>query len=571
MKKDLLITKEYLLIPVKMGKILQTVTIRQGDEKIYEYEVAIGAAGEPYCWDYQAAFPVRSWMNEVLTIEGDMPEGFMDAVVLEDEIPAGKGKRPAVHFTPATGWMNDPNGLVYHNGIYHLYFQHNPVNIEWENMTWGHAVSRDLLHWEQLEEAMFPDADGTMYSGSATLNERGMLGLPKDAELYIYTSAGGKSKWSAGKNYVQKVAWSTDNGKTLHKLDECIVDFMVDGNRDPSAYWHEGKGLYYMVMYLEKDEYAILNSPDLKNWEVTQKVRLPQAWECPDLREVPVEGGGTKWVFWTADGYYFVGDFDGSHYTSDEIRKEAYHSMLPYAAQTYSGTERVIIVPWLRTNNLGKNYRGSMGMPRQLTLVEKDGELILRQKLIDEFEQAKECVLSVRLGEGGSDAANVYDGAGVQDAESVCDGTGVQDGANVCSEMSGLNTVTYMQEQDAAVELVLTPENGAGFTADIYGTKITLANGALTISGIAPRSDGVLDAVKLGEKENVVGEDRSGRVVALKGCPEKISLLSDGDILEITIDDGLMGDAFETCVDEKTGLIRVEADGEVGLEINTIK
>ena len=108
--------------------------------------------------------------------------------------------------------MNDPNGLVYAEGVYHLYFQHNPFDVQWENMSWGHAVSRDLLHWEQKDDVLFPDETGTMFSGSGIVNDRKMLGLPEDALVFFYTAAGNNNKWSAGKQFTQRIAYSTDGG-----------------------------------------------------------------------------------------------------------------------------------------------------------------------------------------------------------------------------------------------------------------------------------------------------------------------------------------------------------------------
>jgi len=178
-------------------------------------------------------------------------------------------------------------------------------------------------------------------------------------------------------------------------------------NRDPKVYWHEEKQLYYMVLYLDKNDYAIFNSSDLKNWVMTQKLTIPGAWECPDFREIPVEGGGKKWIFWSADGYYFLGDFDGSHFVTDGVRQEAYHCMLPYAGQTFAGTDRVIMIPWMRTNNQGKNFRGMMGIPRELTLVKTEEGYLLRQKLVQELEEQKVKKLEAVL-DSKSDKCVVY-------------------------------------------------------------------------------------------------------------------------------------------------------------------
>jgi len=535
MKRKLLIEHNYLLLPVKNKAAAKKLFAYHNDEKIFEFDIPRFETDENYEFDFQGGFPVSEWIGKEIVIEGDFPEAFSDAIVQADKIPESGCPKPLIHFTPDTGWMNDPCGLIYDNGVYHLYFQHNPFSVEWGNMTWGHAISRDLLHWEQLEDALWPDEDGTIFTGSALKNEQGLLGLPKDAQLYVYTSAGHCSLWSKDKEFVQKLAWSTDNGATLHKLGGCILDHIVGDNRDMKVYWHEKSGQYYAIMFWEKNDYAILNSTDLKTWNVTQVLSVPPAWECPDLVEVPVEEGGSKWVFWTADGYYFTGDFDGSHFVFEKQYKQAYHSMLPYAAQTFNGTQRIVSVPWMRTNNKDKVRRGMMGLPRQLTLVKQGDEYILRMKPVDEFEAAKEKMLEINL-----------------DAETK-------------------RQVSYVQETEAAVEVVLYPEEGASVETDIYGTKITLENDCLKIQGIAERSSGVKDAVKLGDKEKVEGEMQECRIQMLAKTPKKVSLLSDGEILEVTIDDGLLSDAYETCADQNAGEIKVETDKKVKVQIFALR
>lgn len=558
MHKKIMITQNYLLIPVSIGGVRQTVSFYQGEEKIYEFEVPV-AVETAYTYDFQSPLPADKWIGKEIVMEGEVPAGFMEVITQTDQAPVSDCARPIIHFTPETGWMNDPCGLLYQNGTYHLYFQHNPFDVEWGNMSWGHAVSKDLLHWEQQEEAMWPDEEGTIFTGSALVNKQGLFGLPEDAQLYIYTSAGSSSKWSKGKKFVQKLAWSTDNGKTLNKREGCILDHIVGDNRDMNVYWHEGKQLYFTVMFWEKNDYAILNSTDLQNWKITQKVTWADAWECPDLMEVPVEGGGTKWLFWTADGYYFVGDFDGSVFTPESAyagewkradidgcavctggkRREAYHSMLPYAAQSFNGTDRVIMIPWMRTYSKSKHFTGMMGIPRQLTLVEKDGAHVLRQKLVNEFEQAKEKMLEAAL-----------NGEGMEQKE---------------------NSVTYEQKENAVVEVLLRPQAGSEATVNIYGTEIILSNNELKISEVAQRTPGVMDAIKLGDKEKLTSPDQNYRILPLCECTEKISLITDGEILEVTVNDGMMSDAFENVVDEKSGKVSVSAETAVNVEIYQIK
>lgn len=584
MKKSFFISQQYLLLPIKTEEEIRIVAFYEGEKKILQLEVPVGSPAtdkEAYAFHFYAPIPVGEWKGKEIRIEADVPESFLEAIAFSEAMPHVTQKRPLIHFSPNVGWLNDPNGLMYHDGVYHLFFQYNPCDTRWQNMSWGHAVSRDLLHWEQKETALLPDEDGPMYSGSAIVNEQGMLGLPRDAEILFYTCAGGSSEWSKGREYVQKIAYSTD-GKTYRKKDGCVLGHVTGENRDPKVYWHEGKGLYYMVLFLEDYDYAVFNSRDLEHWEMTQRLSLPKARECPDLQKVPVEGGGFKWMFWGADGYYFLGDFDGSRFETDGVQHSAYQTMLPYAAQTYWGTERVIMVPWMRTDNKGKVYTSLMGMPRQLTLVKKGEDFILRQKLVDEFENSKETVLEQTLASG---------------------------------------EFTFCQENEAALEVKLFPQKGAGFKVDIYGTVCTMEPGSsrIIIEGIAERGGHIKgDSVIAFDKERSASEqisrerlaeqgislesldeeiprpvwgkttkeefrqfrkrieempswaDAGIRVLEIGQNPESISILSDGEILEITVDDGLVSDAYETAEDALCGEVKVKADGEVKVEISRI-
>ena len=535
MQRVVTISKDYLLIPIKKGAEKKLVSFWCKEEKLYEFEICCAEVQGNYPEDYCAILPMKKWKNQEVRIEGDVCESFLAAIRESDsEIEKCSGR---IHFVPETGWINDPNGLIYYNGNYHLYFQHNPFDVNWGNLCWGHAQSSDLLHWVQKEDVLFPDADGTMFSGCAILNEHGLLDLPKDVPVFFYTVAGSASKWSEGKKFVQRIATSTDQGETLTKIEGNVLEHIEADNRDPKVYWHEGKQLYYMVLYLDKNDYAILNSKDMKNWTMTQKLTIPGAWECPDFREVPVEGGGKKWIFWSADGYYFLGDFDGSQFVTDGVRKEAWHCMLPYAGQTFSGCDRVIMISWMRTNNPGKVFRGMMGIPRELTLVKTNDGYLLRQRLPRELEAQKEKKLETELG------------------------------------LTNGKKVIYTQEQDAAVEVVLELTEDADVSVDLYGTKCRYHAGTLRLEGIAARSEGVTGAAKeFTDKEELKGEqDYRELRVDIHGKPERISLISDGEILEVTVNDGLLAEAYETILDVRKGTITVQAEGTVKVEVNQIR
>lgn len=322
--------------------------------------------------------------------------------------------KPALHFTPSYGWMNDPNGLVYHDGIYELYYQHNPRGIDWNCMTWGHARGTDLLHWEDLGDVLEPDENGLMFSGCAIRNDRGLLGLPKDALLFFYTAAGHSSRESKGKPYTIRLAYSTDGGNTLIKKDGIceageIMETLAAENRDPKVFWHEESGAYILVLWIENNDFGIWRSEDLEQFTMTQRVTLESGYECPDLFRLPVistkeggrETGEEKWVFWTAHGYYYVGSFDGYEFHQEQERRCASQMgpdvVLPYAAQTFSGPEKVLSVSWLRTKCVGERTTGMMSIPKEFSLIRNKDGYILRQNfpsaVMEAFAQTENGIL----------------------------------------------------------------------------------------------------------------------------------------------------------------------------------
>ena len=358
---EIKIEHPFLLIPVKIKEETERLSFYLEDQKVLEYQVFPLEEGEIV--DYYAPVPVASWIGRTIRLEGNYPEAFYAKMKQADRLPQSEQLHPLMHFSPVNGWMNDPNGLVCQDGIYHLFYQHNAFGTKWDNMSWGHAVSEDLLHWEHRSMAILPDEDGTIF-------------------VFFYTSAGGSSDspWSEGRQFTQRIAYSTDRGETLHKKNQVIVPNLTRGNRAPKVYWHEESKGYIMSLYLKDHEYAILRSEDLEHWELTQRIFLLTTRECPDLRPVPVEGGQEKWMLFTALGEYFTGDFDGFQFTNLDEGRMAYQNELPYAGQTYFDLkDRVVLMHWLRTTNPKKYYTGMMGIPRELTFIKGEEGFILRQ------------------------------------------------------------------------------------------------------------------------------------------------------------------------------------------------
>jgi sucrose-6-phosphate hydrolase SacC (GH32 family) len=196
--------------------------------------------------------------------------------------------RPQFHFSPQKNWMNDPNGLVFYQGEYHLFFQHNPTGLGWGNMTWGHAVGPDLVHWKQLDHAILPDRLGTIFSGSAVIDCENTAGFQTGQEkpiVCIYTSA--------GKPFTQSIACSNDRGRTWTKYAQNpVLKHVAGDNRDPKVFWHEPTRKWIMALFLDGNTYALFGSPNLKDWTKLGEVPVPGGGECPDFFPLAVDGDG---------------------------------------------------------------------------------------------------------------------------------------------------------------------------------------------------------------------------------------------------------------------------------------
>jgi sucrose-6-phosphate hydrolase SacC (GH32 family) len=286
--------------------------------------------------------------------------------------------RPQFHFTSETNWLNDPNGLVFYKGTYHMFFQHNPNGIDWGDMTWGHATSKDLVHWTQGSNAILPDDDGTIYSGSAVVDWHNTSGFQTAGDpplICMYTCAGEHSKTDPSKPYTQCLAVSTDCGKTFTKYrGNPVLTQLAGGNRDPKVCWFEPRKEWVLALYLLDDVYSIFSSPDLKHWTQLQKFHFPNEGECPDFFQIPVEGSSDrKWVFVSASGAYLVGSFDGSMFKPEQEAARMDLGPNYYAVQTYSdipaGDGRRIQIAWMRGGNYpGMPFNQQMSFPCRLTL-----------------------------------------------------------------------------------------------------------------------------------------------------------------------------------------------------------
>lgn len=316
--------------------------------------------------------------------------------------------RPVYHHTPLYGWMNDPNGMVYKDGEYHLYFQYNPYGSKWGNMHWGHSVSTDLIHWNHLKPAIARDTLGHIFSGSTVVDKNNTAGYGDNALIALYTSA------SDEHGQIQCMAYSTDDGRTYTKYEKNPVLVPFDGLkdfRDPKVFWYEPDKKWVMIVSADK-EMRFYASQNLKDWEYMSAFgkgygAQPNQFECPDFIQLPVDGNKNKmkWVmlvninpgcmFGGSATEYFVGDFDGKEFTCDtkpEVVKWLDYGKDHYAAVCISNTgERIISIPWMSNWQYAnvtpiRQYRGANGLPRELSLYTKDGQIYVAADVVKEVE-----------------------------------------------------------------------------------------------------------------------------------------------------------------------------------------
>ncbi len=279
--------------------------------------------------------------------------------------------RPQFHFTAKKNWLNDPVGLVYYEGEYHLFFDHDPSNIEWANIVWGHAVSSDMVNWKQLVNAIEPDELGMIFSGSGVVDWHNTAGFQSGKEaamVNIYTSA--------GKPFTQSIAYSNDRGRTWTKYKKNpVLGHIIGTNRDPKVIWHAFSKRWVMALYLDGNDYVLFSSSNLKQWTRLCDIQLPGSSECPDIFELPVDGDkeNTKWVFWGANGNYIMGTFDGLIFRRESEVLQSDGGANFYAAQTWSDIPssdgRRLQIAWMRGGKYpGMPFNQQMSFPCQLRL-----------------------------------------------------------------------------------------------------------------------------------------------------------------------------------------------------------
>jgi fructan beta-fructosidase len=373
-KREFKIDKRFLNLPIKNGgpKRVVTTLVNGRVEVKNDIELADGPA------DWWAPMEVSAWRGQTVTLQVDkMPETSTALSSIEpgDAIKGSENlyreaSRGQFHFSARRGWNNDPNGLTFFNGEYHLFFQHNPYGWNWGNMHWGHAVSRDLVHWQELGDVLAPDPMGPMFSGSGVVDWDNTSGLGKrgqPAQVLFYTAAGDPA--------VQCLAASTD-GRTYSKFPgNPVVKQFTPGNRDPKVIWHQPSKKWIMTLYVETNKVHsifFLGSPNLKDW--TFLSQTDGFFECPDFFDLPLDGNAanTKWILTAASSEYRVGRFDGTNFTPATPKLPGNRGRGLYASQTFSDIPkkdgRRIQFGWFQTPTPGMPFNQSMTIPMELNL-----------------------------------------------------------------------------------------------------------------------------------------------------------------------------------------------------------
>lgn len=392
----------YLLLPVQEKAEMCNVKVVDNNNQVKSLNVRLAVnhidyyvplALKPYSGSKGLALDIH--VNGTYRNDGDLP-GFTcwKNMQLADSFDTTNREqyRPIYHHTPTWGWMNDPNGMFYKDGVWHLFFQHNPYGSQWENMTWGHSTSTDLVNWTFEGDPIESDVWGTVFSGSAVVDHDGTAGFGKGAVVAMYTSA--------GENQTQSIAYSNDNGKTFTKYAaNPVLTSNTPDFRDPHVFWNEDIKRWNMIL-AEGQHMNIYSSADLKDWKLESQFGAEYGnhggvWECPDLMKMKVRGTDEyKWMlicninpggpFGGSATQYFVGQFDGHKFTCEsapEVTKWMDYGKDHYATVTFDNAPngRHVAIAWMSNWQYANlvptmQYRSANSVPRDLDLYEYEGQ-----------------------------------------------------------------------------------------------------------------------------------------------------------------------------------------------------
>lgn len=460
----------FLLLPVQDDAPEAKVGVISGNTRVGEL-ANVRLARERV--DYYVPFSLEAFMGKDVKIDVlGMPQGSLcwKELKLSDTFDmANREKhRPLYHHTPAYGWMNDPNGMFYKDGVWHLYFQHNPYGSTWGNLSWGHSTSTDLVHWQYEGDPVMPDAWGLIFSGSSVVDTDNTAGFGPGAIVAFYTSAK-STPW--GDVQMQSMAYSTDGGKSFTRYEgNPILTSTERDFRDPKVFWY-APGKHWVMLLAVGQQMQIFSSKNLKEWKHESDFGLKHGahggvWECPDLVELPIEGTKEKrWVlicnlnpggpFGGSATQYFVGTFDGKKFTNQFPTKTKWmdYGKDHYATVTFSNAPdgRCVALGWMSNWQYAavvptKQYRSANTIARDLTLYRQGGDLLLKSAPSKEIEAARKDMKSLKK-------------FNVSDAYSI---------DNLLDDNNGAYEIEMEIRNNGAEKIVFTLLNGKGESVKMY-------------------------------------------------------------------------------------------------------
>ena len=395
--RTMYISKHYLNIPVARASEMQIFQIQVDGIQKREFPVQFAE----HSADYWIFIDVSEFRGQTITLSSASSQATLGSIYQADTIEGADSlykerNRPQFHFTVKRGWSNDVNGPIFYKGQYHLFWQAYPFGVTWNTgyMYWGHAVSKDLIHWQEMAPALMLNRLGSPWSGSSLADHNNDGGWGKDALVLVYTAFDRKSQ-----KQVQCIAYSTDNGVTFTRYSGNPI---VDSNRevgsndtrDPKVFWYEPTRHWVMVLF-EKDGMSFYTSTDLKAW--TRKSHFKGLHECPDFFELPVDGDPhhNKWILHGGSSSYFIGSFDGESFKpeSPELRYaegvNAHGEDALYAAQSFAEMPdgRRVQMAWGRIQPEGLPFSQMMLFPTEFKLVTTQDGLRMHATPIAEIER----------------------------------------------------------------------------------------------------------------------------------------------------------------------------------------
>ena len=526
-------TDKYVLLPVEEEEGYAHIRVIKDNQVVKEFNCKLAINKT----DYNVPLDISEYGGDVLLdihFTGDKHSiGLINNFVCWKEIKATNAFdtknrekfRPIYHHTPAYGWMNDPNGMFYKDGIWHLYYQYNPYGSQWENMTWAHSTSTDLMHWKNQGEAIQPDALGTIFSGSSVVDKENTAGFGKDAVVAFYTSAGAAQ--------TQSIAYSTDNGETFKKyVNNPILTSDVPDFRDPNVFWNEEVKQWNLILAAGQ-QMNIYSSKNLKDWKYESSFgegygNHGGVWECPDLLKM-----GDKWVLICninpggplggSATQYFVGSFDGHKFTCEskpEVTKWMDYGKDHYATVSFSNAPdgRIVVLPWMSNWQYAnqvptQQFRSANGLPRDLGLYSYNGEDYVSVKASPEVFAAFEKKPSGRLQSAAYiEVTNIKSNASI-----------------VLSNDKGERVTMVYDGKNATFSMDRTESGVTDFHSDFKAKTVAPANGVIKSMQIFIDRCSIeaFDTEGKVAMTNLVFPSKPYDKIIVKGCKVKIYELKD--------------------------------------------